>query len=78
MFSKNVGRLDRTVRLGVGAVLVYLAVTRWEDSLLGKLGLVAGMDLLVTGYSQWCPTYSVLGIDTGSKREAEPIPGLPA
>lgn len=78
MFPKNVGRLDRTVRLAVGAGLVYLAVTRWGDSLRGKLALVAGMDLLVTGSSGWCPTYSVLGVDTGRNRTVEHLSDLPA
>lgn len=74
MFSNNVGRLDRIVRLAVGAGLVYLAVTRWPDRFQGKLALVAGMELLVTGASRWSPAYDVLGIDTRKDRIAEPLP----
>ena len=74
MFSNNVGRSDRTVRLALGAGLVYLAVTRWPDSFRGKLALAVGMGLLVTGASRWGPVYAFLGIDTRKDRIVEPLP----
>ena len=74
MFSKNVGRLDRAVRLVVGGGLVYLGAIRWPDRLRGKLALAAGMGLLVTGASRWSPAYAMLGIDTRKDRIVEPLP----
>lgn len=60
---KNVGTLDRLVRIVLGIVLLALVFvgpeTRW-----GWLGLVP----LLTGLVGWCPLYRVLGI--GADRRA--------
>ena len=68
---KNVGAIDRTLRIVGGVVLILLAVvpsgfqTPW-----GWLGLVP----LATALLGWCPAYSLVGIRTcklpGAGREA--------
>ena len=53
----NVGGIDRTLRISVGALLVALAVTNvvgWW----GWLGLIP----LATGLFRFCPAYPLLGI----------------
>lgn len=56
---KNVGSVDRALRLIVGIVLLSLVFvgpqTPW-----GWLGLVP----LVTALIGWCPAYSIFGIKT--------------
>lgn len=56
---RNVGTIDRTVRIVVGLVLIALVFvgpkTAW-----GWIGVVP----LLTGLSGWCPPYSLLGINT--------------
>jgi len=56
---KNVGRVDRAVRIVVGLGILSLAFvgpqTPW-----GYLGLVP----LVTGLIGWCPAYMPFGIKT--------------
>jgi len=64
MTSKNVGNIDRILRVIVGAVVVSLVFvgpqTAW-----GWLGLVP----LVTGIVGTCPAYSLFGLNTcGVKR----------
>lgn len=57
--KKNVGPLDRSLRLVIGLGLVALAVmgprTPW-----GWIGLVP----LLTAVSSWCPLYTLFGKST--------------
>jgi Protein of unknown function (DUF2892) len=55
--KKNVGMLDRSLRVILGVVLlalVYTGPARWW----GLIGIVP----LVTGLMSYCPLYAVLGI----------------
>ena len=62
--SRNVGTVDRYVRIVVGLALVAFA---FQDGLFIQgwhwLGL-AGFVLLVTALFRSCPAYSVLGMST--------------
>lgn len=61
--TRNVGQIDRTIRIVLGLVLVIMAFrglyTPWT-----WLGLVP----LATGLIGWCPPYSLLGINTCKAR----------
>ena len=60
--KKNVGGIDRIIRIVAGLGILSLAFigpeTKW-----GYLGLVP----LATGLIGWCPPYSLLGISTTCK-----------
>lgn len=73
--NTNVGGLDRTARLAIGAILVIVAVAGYAGLLpiavgpvpqaLGSLiVLVVGLILLVTGAARTCPINSLLGVNT--------------
>jgi hypothetical protein len=68
MFKKNVGGIDRVVRIVVGLALIagfFLnadATYRW----LYLIGIVP----LLTGLMSTCPLYSVLGISTCPAKKA--------
>ena len=73
--NKNVGGLDRAVRLVAGPVLVAVGVAAaagyLDIGLAGTAGLavtalllVAGLIFLVTGTTQKCPANRVVGLDT--------------
>jgi hypothetical protein len=57
--EKNVGSVDKMVRIFAGLALISLVFigpqTPW-----GWLGLVP----LITGLVNWCPLYRVLGVNT--------------
>jgi len=57
--SKNVGTIDRVLRVAVGLLLIALAalgtIGAW-----GYLGIVP----LLTGAFSYCPAYSLLGVRT--------------
>jgi hypothetical protein len=57
--TKNIGDIERIVRIVGGLVLIGLAATG-TVGVWGWLGLVP----LATGLVGWCPPYSLLGINT--------------
>ncbi len=65
MFKKNVGTIDRVVRILIGIALIALAVTG-KFSPWGYIGIVP----LATGVMSNCMLYSLLGINT-NKEKAE-------
>ncbi len=57
--TRNVGQIDRAVRIVLGLVLLGLAFTGHYTPWTW-LGVVP----LLTGLIGWCPPYSLLGINT--------------
>jgi hypothetical protein len=68
LFEKNVGDLDRAVRIVLGAALLGSAVFSLVEAPLSyALGLV-GAILVLTGVFGRCGIYSVFGINTAKKK----------
>lgn len=63
--SRNVGALDRIVRIGGGLALVVLAAT----NTIGAWGWI-GIVPLATGSLGTCPLYSILGFNTCPTKSA--------
>lgn len=63
--KRNVGGIDRILRIAAGGVLVALAATG-TVGWWGWLGLVP----LATGLVGWCPPYALLGFNTCKTRSA--------
>ncbi len=66
--KKNVGQVDRGIRIIVGIVLLLLVVVlqnnwRW----LGLIGIIP----LVTGLLSSCPLYVLLGINTNKGEDKD-------
>ncbi|MDF3124444.1 DUF2892 domain-containing protein [Rheinheimera sp. 1928-s] len=59
MMQKNVGGLDKIVRVSVGVVLITLAVL----NMIGPWGWL-GVIPVLTGVVGVCPLYSLLGINS--------------
>ncbi|MBZ0106220.1 MAG: DUF2892 domain-containing protein [Sulfuricella denitrificans] len=57
--GKNVGSVDKILRIVAGAVLIGLSLA----GIIGLWGWI-GVVPLVTGLMGWCPAYSLLGIKT--------------
>lgn len=64
LFKNNTGKIDRIIRIVVGAVLIGNVFTGLQTP-IGWLGVI----LLVTGLFGVCPLYSILGINTKSLGE---------
>jgi hypothetical protein len=59
LFKQNTGKLDRIIRVIVGALLVGNVFVGLQ-TVVGWIGLI----LIVTGLFGTCPVYSLLGINT--------------
>lgn len=57
--GKNVGGIDRIIRIVAGVVLIALAVTN-TVGLWSYIGVVP----LLTGLLGWCPPYAIFGFNT--------------
>ena len=62
--TKNVGKVDKTLRIIVGALLI-LAVFVGPKTLWGWIGLIP----LVTGLMNWCPLYIPFKLSTAKKEK---------
>ena len=62
--KKNVGTIDRAIRIIAGAAILSLTVIgpRSSWALLGAVPLF-------TGFIGWCPPYAILGISTCKKNK---------
>lgn len=56
---KNVGNIDKVLRIIAGVVLIGLTL----GGIIGVWGWI-GVVPLATGLLGWCPAYSLLGIKT--------------
>lgn len=63
MSLRNIGKVDRILRVVVGAALISLVFwgprTNW-----GWVGLIP----LVTGFVSFCPLYRLMGVSTCQRR----------
>lgn len=64
--TKNVGGIDKIIRIVLGLVLIGLAVTGTVGA-WGYLGIVP----LATGLMGWCPPYALLGFNTCAVKPKE-------
>jgi len=64
LFKNNTGKVDRIIRVIIGALLVGNVFTGLQTP-IGWVGLI----LIVTGLFGTCPLYSILGINTKSMGE---------
>lgn len=59
LFKKNVGKIDRIIRVVVGIILVGNVFYALHHP-IGWLGVI----LIVTGIVGTCPLYTIIGINT--------------
>jgi hypothetical protein len=62
--AKNMGGLDRIIRLVLGLFLIAAAFTQIPVAGAIVLGIVGGI-LVLTGLVARCPLYSICGVNTG-------------
>ena len=66
LMSKNVGGIDRMLRIVAGVVLLSLTVVG-PQTMWGLVGLVP----LLTGLFSFCPFYPLFGLNTCPMKKAE-------
>ena len=71
VFKKNLGRLDRTVRLIVGVALILVGLfplSGWRGNSTGIDVALFALIPLVTGLIGSCPAYVPFGISTREEK----------
>jgi hypothetical protein len=66
--EKNVGMIDRVVRIILGIVLLAAFVLNMVPAPWSYLVVLIGLIALVTGAVGTCPLYSILGLNTLGKQ----------
>ena len=67
--EKNVGTIDRVVRIILGIVLITAFALGWVAAPWSYLVALIGLIALITGAVGTCPLYSLLGMSTLGKNE---------
>ncbi|MBN3519949.1 DUF2892 domain-containing protein [Algoriphagus lutimaris] len=62
--KKNMGTIDRAIRLIVAAVLVLLYFSGIVSGTLGVISLVVALVFVITSLVSYCPLYALVGIKT--------------
>jgi hypothetical protein len=65
--KRNIGRLDQILRLGIGAVALYLGLVDKQlvtDPLTSYILIGIGVVAVFTALSRFCPLYLIPGINT--------------
>jgi hypothetical protein len=69
--NKNVGSTDKIIRLVIALVLVGLYYAGTITGTWGIVALVAAVILAVTSLVNFCPLYTILGINSAPKSKAK-------
>tara|TARA_R110002049_G_scaffold104807_4_gene251401 strand:- start:3160 stop:3363 length:204 start_codon:yes stop_codon:yes gene_type:complete len=64
----NIGKFDRVVRILIAAVISTLYITGVISGTLGIVLLLVGGILLVTAIVNFCPIYSIVGVNSCPKK----------
>lgn len=64
---QNVGMVDRLIRLGLAAVMLFALVKRGKVSLVTALFLLGSGMLISSAFSGTCPLYTHTGVSTSEK-----------
>ena len=62
--TKNVGTVDRILRVAAGVTLVGLAVVGIPAAPVAWATVSVALILLATGTTGFCPLYAILGLST--------------
>jgi len=65
--TKNVGSVDKIIRLVIALVLAYLYYSGVLSGTLGIVAVVVGAIALLTSLINFCPLYAVIGVNTTKK-----------
>ncbi len=68
--KRNMGLIDRGIRILIALFFIFLIYKgQVRDILATILGIISAVFIL-TSLIGWCPLYTILGINTGKKKES--------
>jgi len=60
----NVGKMDRLIRLVIGAMLIIAGLTLVQSGTVTAIAIVVGIVLIATSVVKFCPLYRSIGVRT--------------
>jgi hypothetical protein len=69
MMKKNMGTVDKVIRILVAVVIAILFFTHIITGIVGIVLLVLAAIFVITSLISFCPLYLPFGINTGKKKE---------
>jgi hypothetical protein len=67
--KKNMGTIDRIVRIFIAALIAFLFFTEKVTGTAGIILLVLAVVFLLTSFISFCPLYLPLGIKTNKNKK---------
>ena len=67
--KKNVGTIDKVIRILVAVVLAGLYLANVVTGTLGIILLVVAVVFLLTSFIGFCPLYLPFGINSGARKD---------
>lgn len=64
----NMGSLDKVIRISIAIAFAMLYITKTVEGTAGTVLLVVGGVFLLTSLVSFCPLYTILGLNTNSKK----------
>lgn len=64
----NIGKFDRVIRIILATLISTLYITGVISGTLGVVLLITGGILLVTALVNFCPLYSIIGVNSCPKK----------
>lgn len=68
--KKNMGNVDRIVRLILAAVFGYLFFSGAVTGVLGYVLVALGAIFILTSFISFCPLYAIVGLSTCPVKES--------
>jgi hypothetical protein len=68
--KKNMGSIDKTIRLLVAVLLVVLYFLGVVEGVVGTIALIVAAVFILTSVISFCPLYAVFGINTCKTKSA--------
>ncbi len=66
--KKNMGNIDRIIRILVALVIIALYFTHQINGTIAIIGLVLSAIFILTSFISFCPLYLPFGISTRKKK----------
>lgn len=67
--KKNLGFVDRIVRVLIAAIIIVLIFTNVLTGTVGLILLIVSATLVLTSLLRFCPLYAFLDVDSCSRKE---------
>jgi hypothetical protein len=66
--KKNVGTIEKVIRLLIAVLFIILFVTHVVSGVLGYVLLTLAVIFILTSLIGWCPIWAVFGVNTTAKK----------